>query len=367
MTNTKRTDGFRIQPYRRLVQVFFIVLTLWMGIEFYLFVHQLEQGMVPALTRPPGVEAFLPISALISLKYWVLTGIYNTIHPSALVLLLIFILISVVLKKGFCSWICPFGWFSEMLAKVHIRIFDKQWKLPKWLDYPLRSLKYLLLFFFIWAVFVEMNQDTLKNFIYSPYNRVADIKMLHFFTHMSDTTFWTLLFLVGLSLAIPYFWCRYLCPYGALLGALSWLSIFKINRNRESCIDCEKCSQVCPATILVHKENTVISDECHSCLHCVDVCPVKDTLYFSVTNKKHRLPRRAYAWAIIGIFLAGTTLARLFGVWDNTISDKEYLHHIQNINGPQYHHNRGKVAEYDQEKWQSGQEPESETRKRESK
>jgi polyferredoxin len=238
-----------------------------------------------------------------------------------------------------------------MLAKIHIRLFDRQWKLPKWLDYPLRSLKYVLLFFFIGAVFVEMNQAALEEFIYSPYNRVADIKMLYFFTHMTDTTLWTLLILIGLSVAIPYFWCRYLCPYGALLGALSWLSIFKINRNRASCIDCEKCSKVCPAKIPVHIKKTVFSDECHSCLHCVDVCPVKDTLYLSVTNKRGRLSRRAYAWTIIGVFLAGTLIARLFGVWDNTISNQEYRHHIENIDQPQYEHNRGEVSDYDKRKW----------------
>jgi len=348
----KKADKFRIQPYRRLIQVGFVLLTLWIGIEFYIFVAQLQSGAIPSVSRPAGVEAFLPISALISFKYWVLTGIFNTIHPAALVFLLIFGLTALFLKKGFCSWICPFGWLSEMLAKVHIKIFDRQFKLPKWLDYPLRSLKYMLLFFFVYAVFVQMTEPILRDFIYSPYNRIADVKMLHFFTEMSELTFWTLALLVGLSLALPYFWCRYLCPYGALLGAISWLSPFKIQRNIPSCIDCEKCTNVCPAKILVHKEKTVFSDECHACLHCVDVCPVKNTLYFSATNTKYRVPRKIYAWLIIILFVGGTSLARIFGVWDTNISNTEYKYHIENIDGPEYNHNRGEVSEYDKEKWQ---------------
>jgi polyferredoxin len=350
--NIKKTDKFCIQPYRFWIQIGFSILTIWVGIEFYVFVTQLEQGINPTVSRPPGVEAFLPISALISFKYWLFTGIYNTIHPSALVLLSIFVLITLILKKGFCSWICPFGLLSDILNKLHRLIFDRQLRLPRWLDYPLRSLKYLVLLFFVYAVFVQMNLMDLKNFIYSPYNRVADIKMLYFFTKMSDTTLWILVLLVGLSLAIPYFWCRFLCPYGALLGAMSWLSPFKIHRNTISCIDCEKCSKVCPAGVKVHKDVTVFSDECHACLHCVDICPVKDTLYLSLTKNRFRVSRKAYAFAIVLIFIVGTSIARLLGIWQNGISHEEYLYHIKNINSFEYHHNRGQVSEYDKEKWQ---------------
>jgi polyferredoxin len=197
-----------------------------------------------------------------------------------------------------------------------------------------------------------MNEQALKTFIYSPYNRVADIKMLYFFTKMSETTFWSLAILIGLSVAIPFFWCRYLCPYGALLGMISWFSPFKIHRNTASCIDCEKCSKICPAKILVHKDKTVYSDECHACLNCVDACPVQDTLYFSVTRNRLRISRKAYAWTIVLLFITGTMLARLSGIWENNISHKEYRYHIQHIDGPEYHHNRGEVTEYDQEMWQ---------------
>ena len=341
-----------IQPMRLYIQSGFALLTIWIGIDFFLFVSQLELGSSISITRPPGVEAFLPISALISLKYWVTTGVFNTIHPSALVLLLIFVATAVLLKKGFCGWICPFGLLSEFLTKVHKRIFDRQIKLPRWLDYPLRSLKYLLLFFFAYAVFIEMNINSLKQFIYSPYNRVADIKMLQFFTHMDEMTIWILILLVLFSLAIPFFWCRYLCPYGALLGAISWLSPLKINRNKKTCIDCEECTLICPSNILVHKTNTVFSDECNACLKCVDVCPEKDTLYLSVLNNKYKMKRKIYAFSIVGIFLIGVLLANIFGVWHNSISNEEYKYHIKNLNGPDYFHNRGQVSSsYDENKW----------------
>ncbi len=342
----KQTTQFKIQPFRRWIQIGFFLVTLWIGLEFILFVHQLEKGLVPTISRPPGVEAFLPISALISLRYWILTGVFNTIHPSAMVLLLIILATALLLKKGFCSWVCPIGLLSDFLAKLHIKIFDRQIGLPRWLDYPLRSLKYLLMFFFLYAVFVQMNVIDLHKFIYSPYNRVADIKMLKFFAEMSPTTFWTLVILFLLSLTIPFFWCRYLCPYGALLGWISWFSLFKIHRDKETCIDCEKCTRVCPARIKVHKIETVFSDECHACLSCIDACPVKDTLYLSATRTKWKMPRKVYAASIVLLFLLGTTVARISGHWQNSITHEEYLYHVKHLNEPLYHHNRGQAPDY---------------------
>lgn len=343
----EKASSFKIHPYRRYVQFGFVALTIWIGIEFFLFVHQLENGITPIISRPPGVEVFLPISALISLKYWILTGIFNLIHPSGLVILLIILATGLFLKKGFCSWVCPFGLLSEYLAKIHGRIFDRMRSLPKWLDYPLRSLKYLLLLFFIWAIFVGMDVLLLEKFIYSPYNKVADIKMLTFFTQISEVTLWTLVILILLSILIPFFWCRYLCPYGALLGIISWLSPLKIHRNKNTCIDCDKCTKICPARIKVHKASAVFSDECHACLECVDACPVKNTLYLSVTKTRFKMPRLMYPSILVGLFLLGTLIANITGVWQNNISSDEYLYHIKRLNEPSYQHNRGSVPDYE--------------------
>ena len=343
----QKASSFRIHPYRRAVQFGFVALTVWIGIEFFIFVSQLERGISPTISRPPGVEVFLPISALISVKYWVLTGIFNLIHPSSLVIFLVIFATGLFLKKGFCSWVCPFGLLSEYLSKVHVTIFDRIRSLPKWLDYPLRSLKYLLLLFFAWAIFVGMDVLQLEKFIYSPYNKVADIKMLKFFTQMSEVTLWSLVILVLLSILIPFSWCRYLCPYGALLGITSWFSPLKIHRNENTCIDCDKCTKVCPARIKVHKASAVFSDECHSCLDCVDACPVKDTLHLSVTKTRFKMPRLAYLAIIVGLFLIATVVANITGYWQNNIPNEEYLEHIKHLDKPSYQHNRGSVPDYE--------------------
>jgi polyferredoxin len=330
---------------RRIVQIAFALTTIMIGVQFFMFVHQLKIGAENVISRPPGVEAFLPISSLMTLKYWLLSGDLPLVHPSGLIIFIVIALTALLIKRGFCGWVCPFGLLNEMLAKVHVWIFGKAHRVWRWLDYPLRSIKYLLLLFFAWAIFVQMNVPALRVFIYSPYNKVADIKMLDFFLFSTPLTIKVLIALVLLSVLVRNFWCRYLCPYGALLGALSWLSPFKIRRNAETCIDCKKCTKVCPANINVHKPKTVMSDECNACLQCVAVCPVKDTLTMSAPKRKWPIKPVLYGAIIVGMFLLTSLTARVFGVWQNDIRLDEYRYFIKHLD--EYDHARGQASQHE--------------------
>lgn len=114
--------------------------------------------------------------------------------------------------------------------------------------------------------------------------------MLDFFRHMGTATLISMIVLLIASLFIRHAWCRYLCPYGALMGVVSLLSPFKIRRNAESCIDCGKCAKSCPSRIPVDKLIQVRTVECTGCMTCVESCPVASTLAFSLqkpaANKK---------------------------------------------------------------------------------
>jgi len=83
---------------------------------------------------------------------------------------------------------------------------------------PLRGIKYLLLGFFLQAI-LGMSSAAIGSFLDSPYNRVADVKMLKFFTEITPFALGTLIVLAALSVPIRHLWCRYLCPYGGLLGS----------------------------------------------------------------------------------------------------------------------------------------------------
>ena len=134
-----------IQTIRFWIQVAVVLLCLWIGVEFYHFVKYLEtSGLEGSAYRPPGVEGFLPISSLMSLYLFLISGDIHPAHPAGLFILLAAIIVSFVIGKSFCSWLCPFGWLSELLGDIGERLFKRKLKISKLLDYPLLSLKYLL-------------------------------------------------------------------------------------------------------------------------------------------------------------------------------------------------------------------------------
>lgn len=266
----------------------------------------------------------MPISALVSLKYFIMTGVINHIHPSALVIFFLVVITAIAVKKSFCSWICPVGLLSESLWRVRPRQLKKV-VMPRLPDLVFRSLKYILLAFFLYTIVLQMSAPALKQFIHSAYHIVADIKMLRFFTHMSATTMAVLGVLMLLSFVFPYFWCRYLCPYGALLGIVGFLSPVKVRRNPSSCTNCGHCNRACPSRIRVSDGKVVNSDECIGCGRCAEACPEPQTLDLSLPGKSGSVPAPAIAGVVVIIFLGGSILARAGGIWHNRVPERAYL------------------------------------------
>jgi polyferredoxin len=319
----RRVTGDRSQHLRRGVQFAFVALNLWIGTDFLRWVHQFESGGSQVIiTRPAGVEGWLPIASLMNLKIWLATGHVPAIHPAGIFLLLAFVGMSLLLRKAFCGWVCPVGTLSEYSWKLGRHIFGQNWILPRWADIPLRGLKYLLLGFFIWVV-VSMGAPELKAFLASPYGLVADVKMLNFFRFLTVTGAIVIGLLLTLSVVIRNFWCRYLCPYGALMGLFALLSPTRIGREPEPCIDCAKCAKACPAQLPVDQLITIRSAECLGCMECVAVCPAEGALALSI-GRRTRLSGWAMAAGVVAIFVTVAGLARWTGHWESAIPDQAY-------------------------------------------
>lgn len=269
-----------------------------------------------------------------------MTGVFDKIHPAGLSLFLIIVFVSWFFKRGFCSWICPVGTLSEWLFKVGRKIFGKNFKIPKFIDRPLRFLKYLLLLFFFYAVF-SMDEFILKEFINSPYNRIADVKMLKFFTDISLDAFIVILILILLSFLFKNFWCRYLCPYGALLGIVSMISPLKISRNQDNCIECGKCTEVCPSYIDVQSKRRISSEECTLCFDCVVSCPVEGALDLKLIGNKKVVSFKVYGIILLTVCFMLIGLAQITNHWNTSISAGEYKERIQEIESPVYSHPGG--------------------------
>jgi polyferredoxin len=171
--------------------------------------------------------------------------------------------------------------------------------------------------------------------------------MLLFFTEISSFSLKVLIGLVALSLVIPYFWCRYLCPYGALLGVLSLASPLKVTRHAKACIDCNLCNQACPSLLPVDRLERVSSDECVGCLSCVAACPAPEALQLETPRFWRRAVRpTVFAALVVVLFFGGIQAAKLAGYWQTDITDAEYRKRAAEINSPKYHHAQGEVPPY---------------------
>lgn len=319
---------------RSLVQHLFFLIVAASGVQFYLFVSCLEKGGIPGFDRPPGVEAFLPVSALVSLKHLIYTGTVNPVHPAGLVLFLMICGTALLARRGFCSWICPVGLVSEYLGRIGRFVFKKPSALPRFLDVPMRGLKYLAAGFFIYQIFFNMPVAVVEMFIYSPYNRFADIEMLWFFTRISSTALVGVTALAVLSVIFRHFWCRYLCPYGALLGVIGFLGFGRIRRNPDRCSGCGKCTKNCPGRIAVASKTRMDSPECSACLTCVEGCPEPGALAFSFFPGSRAVGPAMMAGGLILVFAFGTTWARLSGNWHNEIPVRQYLRYASPRTAP---------------------------------
>ncbi|MBL8214726.1 MAG: 4Fe-4S binding protein [Bryobacterales bacterium] len=319
----RRLEPDTSQKLRCGMQAAFLLLNLWIGAQFYLFVRQFETGNITGWSRPAGVEGWLPIAGMMNTKYWLQTGEVPVIHPAAMVLFVTFLLVSLLFRKAFCGWLCPIGAISEALWKLGRETFKRNFVLPRWIDLPLRSLKYILLGLFLYAVGTMAAPD-IAAFLYSPYGIVADVQMLNFFRYLGPTAAVTLIVLVLASVLVRNAWCRYLCPYGALMGFASAPSPLRIWRNEERCIDCAKCAKACPSSLAVDKLVQIRTVECIGCLECVAVCPADDALGVSFVHKRRYLHPRAIAAGVALVFLGITGAAKLTNHWDSPIPNQMY-------------------------------------------
>jgi len=319
-----------VNPYRhlpkvrwavQLAYVAFLVLVCW---QFVRFVGQaLGDGPITA-ARPPAVEAFLPIAALLGLKRFLLTGIWDGVHPAGLTLLAAAIVTAFVARKAFCSWVCPVGTLSRALEWLGRKtLWRRRWPaVPRWLDLPLSTLKVVLFGAFAWSV-LSMPLPAVEQFLKLPYNAAADAKMLFFFASPSGTALGVIGFLVLLSLVVKHAWCRWLCPYGGLLGLVGLLSPLSVRRDAGRCNDCRACTRACPAEIQVHARLRVLSTDCTGCLSCVAACTTEHALGLT-----RRGPKAFPAWVLpglaLGVMLGFWAVARATGFWESILSAEAF-------------------------------------------
>ncbi len=314
---------------RRAVQIAVIVIVATAAFQFAGFVEAFRSGMhIGVPYRPPVVEGFLPIAAILAFRGWVSTGVIDPIHPAGFVLLAVALVTAWLFKRGLCSWICPLGALSEFLGWVGKKILPKRFKgrsitLPRWADRGLLLVKYAM-FAYAFNMFFLMPLGQALGFMRTPYYAISDVKMFELFSSIGATGLGVIAALTILSTFIQSFWCRYLCPYGALLGVLGLVSPLVLKRSDELCVSCGKCDKVCPNRVTVASGPQVVtSTECMGCTQCVSECPKEGALQFRLLGLVSVRPL-VVGVAFLVVFSGAVLWAKQSGHWHSNLNVQQY-------------------------------------------
>jgi polyferredoxin len=299
---------------RRAIQFCFTASCLYAGWRFLCFLDWTTGSRAAFTPRPAAIEGFLPIAALAGFKRLILTGSYDPVHPAGLTILLAAICGAFLFRKNFCGAVCPVGLASEFLGEAGKRIGLAR-SAPRFLDRWLGLIKYVFLAFFLASIFLFMDEASIRSFQASAYNLTADAHLLTLFTRPSATFLCVIGLLALAGLVFRNAWCRWLCPYGALLGLMGRAGPCSIQRDSKHCDGCGACRRACPVDIAPGR--AARSTLCVACGQCVQACPNPGTL----TLKFLRKPVPASA-ALVGgaaFFVGACLLAVFFGLWDSAL------------------------------------------------
>jgi len=228
---------------------------------------------------------------------------------------LVIVVFTLILGRVWCGWLCPMGTAVDLL-----RPFFKSGK-PPIDNEKLRTIKYYLLFFLIASSLFSLSlagyldplsllTRTLTLSIYPAINALVENSLLAgysseigWLSRLADSAYsiakeyvlafeqpiyYLNFFTVFIFLAILFlerfqkrFWCRNLCPLGALLALLSPFSIIK-RKPAKQCSDCAHgCDGVCRLNLFKGKfQEKQIKNECIYCFDCIDKCPNARVRYF---------------------------------------------------------------------------------------
>jgi NosR/NirI family nitrous oxide reductase transcriptional regulator len=208
-----------------------------------------------------------------------------------LVPLTIVVVPSILFGRFFCGWFCAFGALNDFLFALSKKLFPQnRLRVNQNLDLYLKYLKYVVLAAIVVCVWTF---SLISTDMFDPWAAFAQLGDIF---HNGFSGGFLILALIGAgAMLIERFFCRYLCPLGAMLAILSKLKITSIYKSGAHCNNCKLCSGSCPMNINLASIETVTSAECISCLKCVSVC--------RQANPRMRLFRTSFA-AMTYVFAA---------------------------------------------------------------
>lgn len=223
-----------------------------------------------------------------------------------LLLSLSILVLAVLLGRVFCGWICPWGTLLDIFRKIFewtrlARLLRA--KPPLWLKYAILLVGVILSLFGVGFIFLldplSLSTRLWGWFLFMPLEKKVVV--------------WGGLAIVPIILLEIFasrFWCRSLCPLGALLGLFSGFPLLR-RKVSDACVDCGRCQRICPMSAIGEEPRETRFSECTLCWDCVKVCPTK-AISFGKGGAKERvgLSRRSFLLSLFLGVVGGLVLKR---------------------------------------------------------
>jgi len=225
-------------------------------------------------------------------------------------MMVLWLLATLALGRGFCSWGCFYGgWddgFSRIKKKPVIRKINAIWK---WMPFAVLLLVAITAALTLAPTYCEW---------ICPFKAVTEFEKVTSVESAAKTVSFVSLFL-GLVIILPFLTkkrtqCSFLCPLGAVNSLSNKINPFTIKIDKTACNECMKCVEVCPMFALSKEDvkKGTVSILCSKCGKCVDACS-KQAIHFGVkgipTGTKKKLSRNIFlfvSFLFIAVFSSGS-------------------------------------------------------------
>jgi polyferredoxin len=305
-----------VRNLRRVSQIVFFLIFFWLVLKTT-FEVSFNPTAAAEIRLPYPVSIALEFDPLVALTTVLTSGtLYHGLLWS-----LVILIPTIFLGRFFCGWICPLGslnhWVSEIGSERISRKGIRRIESNRYKKY--QRIKYYALLFFLGAAITGTLQVGLldplsllarsigtailpmvhtaalgtlgwfKNIGFPPigvgaqfvYDLIAGFlfpfRQAHFHGILTIGALFVTIMI--LNRVFTRFWCRGICPLGAMLGIFSRLAIFGLQKNASSCDHCGLCLVSCQGADNPDAGSRWRQPECHLCLNCQAVCP-HDSLSF---------------------------------------------------------------------------------------
>lgn len=320
----------KIVQTRRISQAFFFTLFLWLCI-----VSTIGDKLWQLRNWP--VNWFLQLDPLTAIGTILTTHtLYRTLAWA-----LVTIVLTIIFGRFFCSWVCPFGSLHHFVGFLAHRKKTNAQKIKLNKYRKAQRIKYFVLVFVLAMAAFPSLAATLQTGLLDPIplvTRSFNLVLVPIFDRAANVTSATPRFYEGawliftifltailLNIVFPRFYCRFICPLGALFGILGRFAIWRIGKTQSKCSNCMLCEKSCEGGC--EPAQSIRIAECVLCFNCRQDCEDEVICYQSrgslageITDPD--ISRRGFVLSVVsGVFAVGAVRFgnKLGGNWSHKV------------------------------------------------